>query len=177
MKKLSPLSSPWLTGIFVILVVAGCDSGSDEMSTKDKLLGTWTVSTVSIDATVGAQSVVDYLINVVGLSPTDAAVQYGVYETFLKSEITGSITFKSDMTYESNFGSSGPEDGTWSLSPDEKTLTLDEGTADETELTLNSITGSTLAVTFTQNLMEDLDDEPTTPDVTIKAEAEVTLTK
>jgi hypothetical protein len=25
--------------------------------------------------------------------------------------------------------------------------------------------------------MEDLDDEPTTPDVTIKAEAEVTLTK
>jgi hypothetical protein len=163
--------------LIVILVVgvAACDDDGDELSTAELLIGTWTTSQIAIETTVGTQSLTDYLIDVVGLSPADAAIQSGLFESALTSEVTGTLTLNSDNTYESSFGG-GSDSGTWSLSTDEKTLTLFEG-LDIILITINSISGNTLNATLGDDIPYDIDDNSGTPDVIVTAEANLTLTK
>lgn len=159
-------------------VFTGCsdDDNGGNPSPADNLIGTWTVDNVDITAMVGNQSLTDFFINEGGLTEQEAALAYTLFETFLMAEVTGSITFKDDNTYVSNFGGS-PDDGTWSLSSDGKTLTLDAGTVDEVEIEVVSLTNSTANMLFAQTVMQDLDDDPMTPDVPIDVEADMTLTK
>jgi hypothetical protein len=179
-KKLSDMKKSTIAlcrFLIVILVigVAACKKDGDELSTAELLIGTWTTSEISIESHVGSQTVIDYLINVVGLSPTVAATQNGLFESALASEVTGSLTLNSDNTYASSFGG-GSDSGTWSLSSDDRTLTLFEG-ADLIIITINSISGTQLKVTLGDNILQDLDSNPGTPDVLVTVEAELTLTK
>jgi len=160
--------------IFVI-GFAACDKSSDEPGTAELLAGIWTTSEVNIDASVGSKSLVDYLIDDVGLSPAEAAAKNELFEASLKSELMGSLTLHSDKTYESAFGS-GSDSGTWSLSADEKTLTLYEG-SDTIVITIDSISGSTFKATIGDDISQDLDGDMATPDETITVEAHLTLTK
>jgi len=168
-----------LSVILVIVVVAACSNNNDNndntMSTADKLVGTWTTSVTNIDASVGTQSLTDYLVNDVGLSATDAATQFGLFVASLESEVTGSLTLNADNTYESNFGS-GTGNGTWSLSADEKTLTLLEG-SDTILISIISISGNTLNASIGDTIPVDLDNDPGTADVDVTVEATLTLTK
>jgi len=161
--------------LILVIFAASCDNGDEEPTTAELLIGNWITSTVEIDATVGTQSYTDYLIDEVGLSPTDATVQDAVFKAALLSEVTGSLTINSNNTYTSSFGG-GSDSGTWSLSSDETTLTLYEG-ADVIVITINSISGSTLNVTFGDDFPQDLDDDSETPDEIVTVEAEITLTK
>lgn len=164
-----------IQSLILVIGVAGCDKSDDELSTAELLVGTWTTSAINVDAKVGSKSLVDYLIDDVGLSPEEAAAKYALFEAGLESELTGSLTLHSDQTYESAFGS-GSDSGTWSLSADEKTLTLYEG-SDTIVITVNSVSGSTLNVTLGNDISQDLDDDMATPDETITAVADLTLTK
>lgn len=178
MKKFSNI----LFGLFIITFLAGIascnkdDDGDDSnLTTKELLIGTWSVDNFDLNIKVGAQSLIDYLVEVEGISPSEASAQVEIFESFIEAEVTGTITFKSDNTYVSNFGD-GSTSGTWSLSPDEKTLTLTEG-ADTTVLKINSITANTLRVAIAESSLEDLDEDPETPDVLISIEILITLTK
>jgi Lipocalin-like domain len=164
-----------LLGI-VFALLPGCSEDNAGMPAGTDIVGTWTTSQSEIDASAGGMSAHDYLVNVVGLSPTDATVYYAIWEAQLKTELVGSITFNSDHTYTSNFGSS-PDDGTWTLSSDNKTLTLDSGTADEQVLEVTMLTGSTLVVVLNQDIPVDLDNDPNTPDIPVTTAATITLTK
>lgn len=161
----------------LVLFFAACssDNDGDKMITADNLVGTWTTSSINVDASVGDQSLTDYLVNEIGLSPAEAAAQYGLFVAALQSEVTGSLTLNADNTYESSFGGSS-DSGTWSLSSDEKTLTLNEG-SDVIEVTINSLSGNTLNATLGDVISEDLDNDAGTPDVDITVEATLTLTK
>jgi len=150
--------------------------GSSDLTTRELLIGTWNVTDFDLDVMIGSQTLIEYLVEIEGLSPSDAAAQNAIFEAFLESEVTGSITFKSDNTYVSDFGEDGSTTGTWSLSSDNKTLTLIEGT-DTIVLTINSITATTLKATLSESSAEDLDDDPSTPDVIISIDALLTLTK
>ena len=169
--------------LFIIILFVGftaCnkdDDGDDNgnLTTSELLIGTWTVTDFDLDIEIGSQSLIDYLIEVEGLSPEEAAAQNAIFEAFLESEVTGTLTLKSDNTYVSNFGD-GSTTGTWSLSADEKTLTLVEGD-DTIVITINSITKTTLKATISETSSEDLDDDPLTPDVIISVDAILTLTK
>lgn len=179
MKKFSNI----LYGLFVVAFLVGltgCNKdddgdGSSNLTTRELLIGTWTVTDFDLEILIGSQSLLDYLIEVEGLSPEEAAAQNAIFEAFLVSEVTGSLTLKSDNTYVSNFGE-GSTTGTWSLSADEKTLTLVEG-EDTIVITINSITATTLKATISETSQEDLDEDPETPDVIISIEALLTLTK
>lgn len=159
-------------------VYSGCsdDNNGGNPSPADNLIGTWTVDNVNITAMVGNQSLTDFFINEGGLTEEQAALAYTLFETFLKAEVTGSITFKDDNTYVSSFGGS-PDDGTWNLSSDGKTLTLDAGTVDEVDIEVVTLTNSTANMIFAQTVLQDLDDDPMTPDVPVDVEADMTLTK
>jgi hypothetical protein len=51
------------------------------------------------------------------------------------------------------------DNGTYSLSADRKTLTMDPGTNDETVADVLTLNASTLKIKMTQNAEEDLDDD------------------
>lgn len=172
--------------LFRFIIVAffvgltGCNKdddgdGSSNLTTRELLIGTWSVTDFDLNIMIGSQTLIDYLIEVEGLTPEEAAAQNAIFEAFLESEVTGTLTLKSDYTYVSNFGD-GSTSGTWSLSADEKILTLVEG-SDTIVLTINSISTTTLKLTISEDSLEDLDEDPATPDVIISIEANLTLTK
>ncbi len=177
MKKLAVHLLQFLIVIFVF-GLASCDDdgdGDNESGTADLLVGTWNTSDVDIDATVDNQSFIDYLVDEFDFTQEQAEFYYDLFISELESEITGTLKFNSDNTYESNFDDE-IDNGTWSLSSDEKTLTLNDG-SENIVLTINSISSNTLNVTITDDFTEDLDDDPGTPDEIIEIEADITLTK
>ena len=153
--------------LFIITLFVGftgCNKDDDgdnssNLTTSELLIGTWSVTDYDLEVLIGSQSLIDYLIEVEGLS-----------------EATGTLTLKSDNTYVSDFGEEGSTSGTWSLSQDEKTLTLTEGT-DTIVLAIVSITSKTLKATISEASPEDLDGDPATPDVIISVDITLTLTK
>ncbi len=149
-----------------------CD---DEQSTSELLLGSWTTTDINVVTSVGSQSITDYLINVVGFSPEDAAAQQELIESALEYEVTGTLVLDADNTYDSSFAG-GSDSGTWNLSADETTLTLFEG-ADIIIITINSITENTWIGTTGDDLLVDLDNDSTTPNVIVTAEANVIFIK
>jgi hypothetical protein len=150
-----------------------CDDG--EWSTAELLIGIWTTLEFSLDYSVGGLSVFDYLVDVVGLSPADAATQVALLEAALAADLTGTLTLNADNTYVSDFLSAS-DSGTWSLSADGHTLTLFEG-PDTIVVTINSISETTLNGTLGDGLFIDLDSNPATPDVEVTVTANVTMTK
>lgn len=179
MKKFSNI----LFGLMVITFLAGftgCskdDDGDDgNLTTKELLIGTWSVANFDLNITVGSQSLIDYLIEVEGISPSEAAAQVEFLEALLEPEVTGTITFRSDNTYVSNFGG-GSTSGTWRLSTDERTLTLIEEGTENIVITINSISATTFKGIISESSVEDLDDDPETPDVLISLEIILTLIK
>jgi len=180
MKKLLTNLTFLFTIGTLLVYFAGCngDNNDPDPELTNDLLGLWTVSNIEFDAKVGTQSIIDYLVNEGGMTQAEAELLWAFYEALLLDELdaTGTIEFKANNTYLTNFGGS-PDDGTWKLSADGKTLTLDEGTIDDMDLTVSSLTSSMLIVIQTEITEEDIDDDPLTPDVEIVIEITMTLTK
>ncbi len=151
--------------------------GSCDMDpgTAELLIGTWTTTEININAYVGSQTLEDYLIDVLGLSPEDAAAQVEMLKESLLPELTGMLTINDDNTYVSEF-EGGSDSGTWELSDDEMTLTLFEG-PDTIVITINSITESTWYATISDDFLFDLDGDPATPEELVTVVANVVLEK
>lgn len=174
MKKfLSNLSFLVIIGT-LLFFLAGCNENDEDPI--NNLLGLWTVSDVEIDATIGNESFVDYLVSE-GMSETEAAIYWAIFETLLEEEmeISGTIEIMENNTYTADFGGS-TEDGTWKLSADGKILTFDEGIY-EMDFTINSLTSDMLSITMTEMSVEDIDDDPLTQAVEIVVEITLTLEK
>ncbi len=154
----------------------GIEGSCDEApGTAGLLVGIWTTVETEINTYVGSQTLADYLIDVVGLTPEEAAAQVELFESSLANELEGTLTIYEDNTYESEF-TSGSDSGTWELSADEMTLTLFEG-PDTIVITINSITESTWYATLSEDYLVDLDEDPATEDVLVTVIANVVLTK
>lgn len=150
-------------------------NGNNPPTAEEMLVGTWTTSTIDITLTVDDKSLTDYLVEDLGWSESDADFYTQLFEAELESSVDGTLTLNADNTYDSDFDDS-PDDGTWSLSADETTLTLDAGTIDEVDITIISITGTSLVVSIEDTQEEDLDDDAGTPDEEIMIVADITLT-
>lgn len=158
-KLLFNLSFLALIGTLFVFF-AGCngdENGDEEVS---DLVGFWTNSNIEIDLSVGGQSLLDLLI-LGGFSEEEANLIIADIESQVMDEIggTGTIEIRSDGTYISNFGGTS-DDGTWNLSSDEKTLTLDAGTIDEIVLNVTSLTSNMLIITQTEITEEEFEGIP-----------------
>lgn len=153
------------------------DACDNEMSTAELLVGTWTPTDINIEASVGTQSVPDYLVNEIGLSPEDAAAQYELLQDEFEAQITEELIFNVDYTYSSYFNGAY-DNGEWSLSEDEKTLTLLEGAIpDIIIITINSISETSWDATTGGDFLLDLDNNPATPKVLVSVEGNVIFIK
>ena len=157
--------------------LAGCNDDDDDVrDAESRLIGVWTVTDSDFDASVDGQPVITYFMNEGGLSAEDATIAIALFETLIKTSLTGTVEFQDDHTFIANFGDD-PEEGTWELSSDGANLILDPGGPDEIIMKVNTLTENMLDIDFTQITFEDLDDDPDTPDVEITLDINMELTK
>ncbi len=153
----------------------GPDGNCDMGSIEGLLPGTWETTDIVLEMKVGELSALDYLTDVLGMSPTDAADRIALLEAELIPELEVTLVLNADHTYESFFAW-GMDSGTWSLSPDESTLTLLEG-SDTIIVNMLTVTDTTLMGTLSDSIPYDLDGDAGTPDEDVSVVATVTMTR
>ena len=81
-------------------------------------------------------------------------------------DLTGTITFMDDKTYEADLGD-GVDTGTWNLSSDGKILTLDPGTDDEATVKVITLSSVKLEIEISDSSMEDFDGDGIDDEVSV----------
>ncbi|HLF33963.1 MAG TPA: lipocalin family protein [Cyclobacteriaceae bacterium] len=157
-----------------LLLINFTSCNKEEETAQDNLIGTWTISDVTLDTDIGGKTVIQYFVEVLGFSEADAATYSAIFDAALEESFSGTVEIKSDNTYITTIDGN-TDTGTWELSSDGKKLTLDGGTADEAIFDVISLTKNLLHINFTETQTEDLN-EDTVPE-TITMEVDMTLTK
>ena len=177
MKKFqSNLRSSFFIGA-LLFFLASCGL-FDKESTIDtsQLVGEWTISDADVVPEIGGLPIKNYFTDVLGMSGLEAEAFAALYDAFLKESFGGTIQFKDDHTYIFRIADS-IEDGTWALNAEGNKIILDGGTENEQLINIMELTSSTLKVSYDELSIEDMDDNPDTPEVEVSMKIEMTLTK
>lgn len=153
---------------FIPVIIAGLifTSCSKDSDPADDLVGTWTVESVSFSAMVGTQTLLEFLVDEVGLTEIQAQQMIDLFILDMQQSFTGTIEMKSDNTYTSNLG--GEDDsGTWSLISDNTELVIDSDYDDPMTLDIIELTSTKLRVQGDYFAEEDLDDDEVPETITI----------
>ena len=150
-----------------------CEKDDDEDREND-LIGTWTSGTSTFNTMVGDKTLLQYLIDDMAMTPTDAQLYVSLYTVTLQQAFTGTFTLNSNNTYTANLGGQA-DSGTWSLNTAGNELTIDSSTDDPMVLTIERLTANELKVHWTETESEDLNDD-TIPE-TIRVDVNLTFTK
>ena len=146
------------------LAVTSCKKDS---STTVTLAGaTWTAGTPTFTAMVGTKTLAQYFTDVMGLTAAQAAAYSVIANATIVQSFTGTVQFKSDNTYTATLGGK-PDSGTWSLSADGKTLTIDSSSAAPVTGTITELTANKLTVTLVNTISEDLNSDGTPETITV----------
>jgi len=149
-------------GIYILLIsliMWSCGNENDPSpSSTELILGSWKFSTIDVTLKVGNKSFVDYLIEQ-GATAEEAELFSSEFASAFEDPDV-EIDFKKEGTYSSTTDGS-TESGTWELSSDGKTLTLDKGTTDESVFKVTKITDKIL------NLSAELIDDSLEDTLTI----------
>ena len=134
------------------LILSSC---SKDSTTTNDLIGTWNTQSSTFTATINGKTLTQYFMDDMGLTADEAQLAIGMFNTQMQQTFTGTIQMKSDNTYTSTMGGT-TDTGTWSLSSDGKTITLDAGTEGSTILDVIELTSSKLHVSGTETTTDDL---------------------
>jgi hypothetical protein len=155
---------------FIPVIITGLilSSCSKDSTPADDLVGTWTIQSATFNALIGSKALKQYLIDELSLTDAEAQQFADQFNQQMQQSFTGTIQMKSDNTYTSTMGGT-PDTGTWSLSSDNKKLTIDSSTDSPVILDVIELTSSKLQLRGTDTQTEDLngDDTPETINVTI----------
>ena len=158
----------------IFLFVTSCNEDSEEV-TPAKLVGNWTITNVTL-GDVGGMSMTSFLSDLMGISELQAQILAPILETTMISQYTGNIEFKDDGTYIMNIAGE-TDDGTWSLSSDGNKIILDGGTQDEQIIEIVSLNNNVLILALNVTELQDLDEDPNTPEIPLDLSLEMTLAK
>lgn len=138
----------------MIAITGRTDVARSSIFIEPTVVGTWSVSEVTGGVTVNGVPYKDYLVDSLSMEQ-DTADKY--YDDMMdEMQMSGTIDFNSDGTYTANFDDDDPENGTWTLSDDKKTLTVIEtGDDDVTVLTVQSLTSTTMVVVMSNTEEDD----------------------
>lgn len=169
--KMKPL---FQKSIFLVLLTGLIFSSCKKDTKSDPIVGTWTAGATTFTAMVGDKTLNQYYVDVMGLSQADADSYTALYELFLTSAFTGTITIKSNNTYTDNLGGTA-DSGTWSLNSDQTELTIVSSTDGPTTLEVIELTSSKLRLHASEIVPQDLNSDGT--DELINVSIDVTFTK
>ncbi|MDZ7607093.1 MAG: lipocalin family protein [Cyclobacteriaceae bacterium] len=158
MKTLNTLRKALFTvclicAMTVLCLIVSCND-DDENTPSDLLVGEWTITSTTMDLFVNEKSLVQYLMDEADMTLAEAQVLADLIQNELMGMFNGTIDFKSGGTYTAVFDGD-PDNGTWKISSDGETITLDQGTIDEMLAAIKTLTESTLIIEMTQD--EDFD--------------------
>ena len=168
MPKYKSHKEVWATKIKDILVKEGEDSvntGGATITPEEEGYGPFEVSREYVEKhspEVGGYYVV-YKGGYKSFSPADA----------FEEGFDGNITFNKDNTYESSFDGD-IETGTWTLSSDGMTMTLDPVDDDILMLDVVTLNSNTLIIALTETENEDFDGDGTEETLTITVQISFT---
>jgi hypothetical protein len=124
---------------------------------------------VDFEATIGAKSLLQYYMDEFSMTEPQAQVVMAAFGAALAQQFTGTIEFKADKTYTATMGDDS-DAGTWSLSSDYKTLTLDSDADETIVLDIISLTSAKAVMGMTQEISEDLNDDDVPDDISVSIE-------
>lgn len=160
----------WIKGIVLVLVTglifASC---SKESNPEEDILGTWTVEDVDFEATIGTKSLLQYYMDEFGMTEPQALAVMAAFDAALSEQFTGTIEIMADNTYTATMGDES-DTGTWSLSSDYKTLTLDSDTDETIVLDIISLTSAKAVMGMEEEISEDLNDDDVPEDISVTVE-------
>ena len=176
MKSLSKVSFLILVSVSLVFFNS-CEKEEGETVSND-LIGTWTISSSSIDVSVGGVDFVTYIMNEFEV-PKEQAEFFANLFAGGEEGPSGTITIKDDNTYTLSIDGE-TESGTWAVSSDGKTLTIsgtDENGAYSDDMTIVSLTSSQLVLSIVEDSeLVDMDDDDV-PETTLDIMMTMTLTK
>jgi hypothetical protein len=145
------------------LILSSC---SKDSTPADNMIGTWTMQSATFNAMIGTKTLTQYLIDDLGFTATDAQQFMIQYNAGMQQAFTGTIQLKSDHTYTSTLGGE-TDTGTWSLSSDEKKLTIDSSSLEPMILDVIELTSSILHLQGVEYQFADLNNDGTQETVTV----------
>ncbi len=170
MKPIQVLKSLFIVSLAAFLL-SSC-SKKEKESPSQLIVGTWNISTASVDATVDGTPFVDYLVNA-GIPQAMADSLNQALTSGIMVSNGSTIEFKSDGT--ANITESGSTtSGTWSLNSDGTKLTVDEGSQGTVVFDVVTLDAHNLDIKYSYDDMEQQGDGST---VDIKITLEIKLTK
>ncbi|MEX2593342.1 MAG: DUF4923 family protein [Anditalea sp.] len=162
-----------LISSFSILV--SCGNKDDESPKQDRIVGTWTYSSLDYDATINGQNYITFLVENLGVSEAEAQTMASILILQGIEQIAGAgITFNADGTYVIQDGSS-EETGTYSLENNETQLTLNPDDGDTIIFEVTEFTNNSLTLASSEEVLEDLNGDGT--DETIEITFDIGFTK
>ncbi len=169
--KLKILKSLTLV-ILATMLFSGCKK--DSTTSSDSIVGTWTTGTPTFTVTVGDKTLEQYFIDVAGLDQATATQYTALFNLLMQQEFMGSITINEDGTYSSTMGGS-TETGTWVLSDDEKTLTINPSGSDPVTVNIVEKTSDQMKAQISTTIEQDLNADGI--DETVSVDIELTFTR
>lgn len=150
----------------LLVFLANCGSDDEpNIGSNNDLIGTWTVSNAEIDFDVNGQGISEFLI-ASGVPADSVQALVDLFETDFSEGFTGTIEFRSDNTYNSDF-SDDMESGTWTLIG--SALTIDPDTDDPVVSQVITLNSSTLIINLTETETDDFDGDGADDTVTINS--------
>lgn len=146
------------TFLFVLLtgvVLTSCDKDKDDKD--NNLVGTWTVDSTHVNATVNNKTMLQYFTDL-GLSPTDAQTAATSFNQSVSQAFSGTINFKSDGTYTSSLGGQA-DNGTWTLNNTNDKLTVDSSTDNPITLNVTRLTNNKLELGWSDAASQDINND------------------
>ncbi len=116
-----------LLSFFMVSILFACSEKDDEeVATAGKLIGVWTYSSSEVSMTINDKSIKDYYREEFGLTEEQAQEmedQFTEDNEYLETVFT--MEFKADKKYIMMDTDDETSEGSWELSSDGKTLTID----------------------------------------------------
>ncbi len=139
------------------LVFTSCKDDDDDNEPESPLVGVWAYESVDISITINEVDFIDYIIEAFDLTQAEAEE----FEEEFIEEMNEFDGMKWTFTKDSKFTVTSPEgneNGTWSLSADNKKLSLTSGTETDV-ITVKSLTSSKMELFYAEEYEEDMDED------------------
>ena len=160
----------WALSAVALLSISACGDDDESFSEND-IIGVWTITAASADASVGSMSLIDYLVQTVGLSQLEAQALETAFSQGFANGFDGTVEMKADNTYIAEFGDDPTETGTWELLEGGTVLRLLEtGEDTPTVLDIISLTSSRMVLEFSETESDDLNFDGIDEELTILIE-------
>lgn len=155
------------------LFVTSCDENDDDNSpiSQSAIIGEWVYKSADISIVINDMDIIDYFIEEFEISEDSAEV----WKEMFTEEMNDFDGYKWKFTSDNKYlvtSPEGNETGTWSLSSDNKKLTLTS--EEETEVVdLKTLTSSKMIVFMEESMEEDINGDEVDDQIEVSFELEL----